>query len=175
MLLNFLSKQPSSCVWVLVTSGEEARVFNIQKQRDERPASWTRRNPLVSEDLRIHFIPVPDMVLKAETRGDYEDPSLGHTIKPYPDLQDKIETKFARNIANALDCAADKGAFDHLVLVAPKQMMPLIKQSLSRTTQEKLLTEISKNMMTGGHIEEKVLLSTINANMADVHAVEGHA
>jgi len=161
MLKRILSQEPTPKIWVLVSSGLEAHLYWVQENLIERPSSWTRRHPLVTQDSHLSLVPIPDFAYKIKPLDVYEDPSLGRTTVPHEKLQTLVEDETAKELAERLEKAAAQSSFDQLILVMPARFMSRLKKKLARSVQEKVLAEVPKNLLCSGHLNEKSVLEHI--------------
>lgn len=163
VLSQLLSEKKTPLVWVLVASAGEVFLYALKKTIHERPSSWTRKNSLVAQDIRIDLVPVSDRAFASDVVSNYNNSSLGHVTTPQGDLRKAARENTAREIASGLDKAVSAGAFDHLILVAPARFMAELKKGLSDRVWAKVLAEIPKGFARKSGVDELALLSRIEA------------
>ena len=57
-----------------------------------------------------------------------------------------VDDRFAKLLADALDTASNAGQFDQLILCASPEVLGLLRKQLVKPVQDKVLTEIPKNL-----------------------------
>lgn len=104
--------------------------------------------------------PVPDFNLIAEdTRGFARDlksdrpgrsfASVGarrSAMEPPNDPHDLAKARFMKQISDSLESAARDRRFSQLVIMAPPQMLGVLRQELSDTVRRTIATEIDKDL-----------------------------
>lgn len=163
VLAQLLSEKQIPVVWVLVASAGGVFLYTLQKNIHERPSIWTRKNPLVAQDLRIELLPVSGVAFAPEVVPIRDGTSLEHMTTPYADLRERSREHTARGVASRLAGALSAGTFDHLILVAPPRFMAELKACLSDSVRARVLAEIPKGFARKSGVDEKALLSHIEA------------
>ena len=116
-----------SRTWIVVADSARARIF----RSDQRAQDWELVESLEHPEARAH---TPELVtdMPAMERGA---------------LPKEYEAKvFARQLARRLERAFDAHEFRHLVLVAPPEMMGLLRQSLEAPVAATVADEITKDL-----------------------------
>jgi len=69
-----------------------------------------------------------------------------HTMVPRVDWHQFEKQKFAREMAAILDGAAEKRAFDRLVLVAPPKTLGTLRSAIRKNTAKLVTAEVPKDL-----------------------------
>jgi len=72
--------------------------------------------------------------------------SARHAMEPRVDWHEFGKKEFARSLAGILDKAAEKGAFDRLVLIAPPKTLGELRACLDAQTAKRVHREIDKDL-----------------------------
>ncbi|NNL34581.1 MAG: host attachment protein [Silicimonas sp.] len=124
--------------WVLVADGEKA-LFLENITDGEDPYLKVRRieeqeNPPTREQAANR----PGRVQESATHGSrsYED-TAWHQLE---------KDRFADDLAEILYRQAHKGAFDHLVIVAPPRVLGEMREKMHQEVTDKIVAEIDKTL-----------------------------
>lgn len=126
--------------WVLVADGARARIFS-------QTGAKAALEPVLTEEDAQSRQPTRDLGTdkpgRAQARiGD----GSRHSMAPRADWHEFEKQNFARELAKILDQAAQKEAFDHLVLVAPPKTLGELRAALGKSAEEKITAEINKDL-----------------------------
>lgn len=69
-----------------------------------------------------------------------------HAMEPPTDWKANEKKQLARTIADELWRAADRKAFDRLVMVAPPEMLGDMRDALDKSVSQKVVAEIAKDL-----------------------------
>lgn len=125
-------------IWIIVANSSHAKIFKVERNKE-----------LIEVEDLIHVQSrQKDSELVTSKPGRQFD-SLGmgrhaYQQKTSPKLQE-FET-FARQIANHLDIAREKGLFNKLYLAANPSFLGILRPLLSNLTEELIAGEVAKDM-----------------------------
>jgi protein required for attachment to host cells len=74
------------------------------------------------------------------------DASIRHKYEPHMQARYENDAHFSRQLAEWLDEAVGKNAFDRLIMAAAPHTLGLLRQFLSRRTHERIAASISKDL-----------------------------
>jgi len=133
--------------WVLVADGARARIF-------VQDSVGMELTPVLAEKDDQSRLPTRDIGTDkpGRTQERVADGSR-HAMAPRVDWHEFEKELFAKKMAKILDQAAQKKAFDRLVLVAPSKTLGQLRHALGKTAHEKITAEINKDL-TGVPIHE---------------------
>jgi protein required for attachment to host cells len=126
----------SEKTWVLVADGSRARIL----QRDEGGRKQLRT---IEGMTFAHDLPKTSEVARDRLPRTFE--SVGntrHAVASEIDPHREEKRKFASELAHALDAELMKKSFDHLIVVAPAQMLGDLRSALSRAVRERTTTDV---------------------------------
>lgn len=128
--------------WILVADGWHARVF-AQAVPGGRLADVTPAG-LEHQDARGF----------SRERGDDRpgrafDPGSGspHAMEPRVDPHQREERRFATQVARVLEAAAERRAYEKLVLVAPPRMLGDLRAEIGDGVRKRVVGEAHKELM----------------------------
>lgn len=125
--------------WIVVADAARAR-FIEQAARNE---------PLAVVEEREHDA---SRALSSEIASDDKGRSFDsggqgrHAMEPSTDPQRHEKTKFAKELADAINHAAKTHRFDRLVIACPAQMLGELRRDLDKPASEKVVGEIPKDL-----------------------------
>ena len=142
--------------WVLVADGEKALFLeNVTDAKDPYLQVWREEeqdNP-------------PNREQAANRRGRQQE-SVGARRSAYEDTDwHRLgKERFADDLADILYDKAHKGAFDHLVIVAPPRVLGEMREKMHQEVREKIVAEIDKTL-TNHPIDEieKIVMEELAA------------
>ena len=126
--------------WVIVAESSRARVFETAKSRQDLNEIESFSHP----ESRLH-----DRDLTSDLPGRAFD-SHGqnrHAMEQPVDPKEKEVVNFARQLSHYLETARSNNEFQHLGLVAPPEMLGILRETLSPETSKLLAFEVSKNLV----------------------------
>jgi len=129
----------NSTMWIVVADGEHARFVTPAPKR----AFHTQR---VFESPSAHK-QTSDLGTDRPAQSMESATGTRHAITPKHDLHEMEKQKFAHQIADEINRASAKGAFDQLVLVAPAHTLNEIRDKLDTTTAAKLVGTLQKDLI----------------------------
>lgn len=144
--------------WILVADGRQAQLYTRQKVEKMIPLAGNSRRGHFAETTSHEPVPIPGMKWEAESPDQYEvgrnatgmvfESSGGarHMSEPHMDVREEIKIHFARAIAEQLNQALSKKAFDRLVLIAPARMLGEIKKHLDKKVIKQITAEMPKDL-----------------------------
>jgi protein required for attachment to host cells len=125
--------------WIVLADAAMARVYEPQPGRRD----WA---------LIVELEPAQGRAKESELRSDKPGrvkQSAGFRVPMEPHTPRKrveIET-FARQIANALDDALVRRAYDHLVLVAPPELVGVLRSMLPERVERRIAATVDKDYL----------------------------
>ena len=87
-----------------------------------------------------------------------------HAMAPRVDWHEFEKTRFAKEVATALNKAAGGQAFDRLILVAPPKTLGSLRAGLDKTAATRITGELAKDLTNlaldalPGHLSELIAL-----------------
>jgi len=141
----------SQTTWIAAADASRARIF--QSRSDE---------PLRElEDLMQPQSRRDDHERHADAKGHYGSAGIGgsgspghhgtihgagHSAEPRTSPDDKLETQFARYLAQRLEGARLEGAYEHLILIAAPRFLGRVRAQLSPQVAKRLAHTIAKDL-----------------------------
>lgn len=126
--------------WILVADGARARVLaNDGIGKGLQPAI----DGEIARDLP------PTRELGTDRPGRTQQRGTGgrrHALEPHVDWHRFEKEKFSREMAALLDSAAERGAFDRLVLIAPPRTLGDLRAALGAKARGKVHAEMDKDL-----------------------------
>ena len=143
--------------WILVADGARARVLMNR-------GIGKGLQPAIDGEM-AHALP-PTRELGTDRPGRTQQRGTGgrHAIQPHVDWHRFEKEKFSREMAALLDAAAERGAFDRLVLIAPPRTLGDLRAALGAKARGKLHAEMDKDLT-------HVALHDLPGYLADVVAL----
>jgi len=125
--------------WILVADASRARVL-AQSGHEERLKA------IGGFDLD-HPIPKTSDVARDSLPRTFDSVGEGrHAISPKTDPRRAEKNSFAIELANRLHAEATKLSFDHLIIIAPPQMMGDLRAALSNAVRSRLSREMTLDL-----------------------------
>jgi protein required for attachment to host cells len=130
---------PKKITWILVADGARARVLMNQ-------GIGKGLQPAVNGEI-VHAVP-PTRELGTDRpgRGQQRGVSGRHAFEPHVDWHRFEKEKFSKEMAGLLDAAAERGAFDRLVLIAPPRTLGDLRAALGAKARGKIHAEVDKDL-----------------------------
>lgn len=142
--------------WVVVADGAKALVF----VNDHTP-EYPDLNVMTKNELENP----PTREQAANRRGRYKDIGAGMRQRSAfsdTDWHELEKARFAKDFAEALNKAAMKNAFDHLVVFAPPPSLGRLRKEFHKETRDRLL-------FTVGHDLTNHPVDVIEKHLADAY------
>jgi protein required for attachment to host cells len=128
--------------WIVIADGMHARILHQEKRGAPLAAALDQEfvNPA------MHGF---DRDLKSDAPGRAFDSGSGarHSMEPRTDPKTHERQVFARRVAEVVNQAAGRRAFDRLILVAPPKMLGELRASLDRQAQERVAGELDRDLI----------------------------
>lgn len=125
--------------WILVADGARARVL-----ANEGPGKG------LSDALDRDFVGVNLLTREAVSdrpgRTQESATTARHAMEPRTDWHRFEKNQFAKRMAEILDEAAQRKAFDRLILIAPPQALGDLRAALGRHAAGKVTAELDKDL-----------------------------
>jgi protein required for attachment to host cells len=123
--------------------GDCRRFARANRHPDERKSTYATLRSFGSPEARL-----PAQELGGATLGrTHESSGTGrHAIEPRSNPHDQMETRFAQEVAAALNAASARHEFDRLVLVAPPRVAAPLRDALNEAVRGKIADEIPKDL-----------------------------
>lgn len=131
---------PKRTTWVVVADG--ARAFIVANQGPGTGLTMVPGSPREHDSAKTSELGSdrPGRSFNSDHSG------TRHSMAPRIDWHQYEEQKFAQGIAQLLDNARARKAFDHLVLVAPPKTLGELRAHLHKQTQALVSGEIAKDL-----------------------------
>jgi protein required for attachment to host cells len=144
--------------WFVIADGMHARVL---KQDAPRGALV----PALEHELVEPKVQGFSRDLGDDRPGRAFDPGSGgrHAMEPRSDPHMRMKQAFARRVAELINQGAGRGAFEHLVLVAPPRTLGELRAELDPGARRRILTESAKDLM-------KIPQAELGDHLADIVA-----
>jgi protein required for attachment to host cells len=125
--------------WILVADGGRALVLEnhgVGKGLSKAPVfTAENENPPTREQ-------------GTDAPGRFDDAGVGRSAVQDTDWHEIEKTRFAKDVAAELDKAAQRNAYDRLVLIAPPKVLGDLRSTLSKPARERVHAEIDKDLTT---------------------------
>jgi protein required for attachment to host cells len=126
-------------VWVLVCDAGRGRVFSVSADEP----SWDLVESFRNDDVRTK---ASELVTDREGRGSSLGGSAHHNaLAPSSSLKEQSERRFVHEVTSFLEREALEHRFHRLLLVAPPQMLGMLKGALSAGLGKRLLKTVDKD------------------------------
>lgn len=125
--------------WILVADGARARIL-----ANEGPGKGLA--PVVDKEFPTSRTPTREIGADRPGRTFESADGARHAMEPRVDWHRFEKGQFARKMADIVERAAGRQAFDRLVLVAPPQTLGDLRTALGRQARERLAGELNKDL-----------------------------
>ncbi len=125
--------------WIVMADGSRARIV---KPRAEG-SGFDLLSDLASSEAHK---PSRDLVSDRPGHGQESSNSAHHAIEPRQDAHAQVKAAFLRGVAEHLNEAAGKKAFDALILFAPPRCLGELREALSEATRSKIKATAPKDL-----------------------------
>lgn len=129
-------------IWVVVADGARARFF--MPRDDARGLVAAAAADMVSPESRR-----PARALKSDRPGRSHSSSrsgVRHALEPPHDYHKLEKRRFSAALAQTLDGACDRKAFDSLVLVAPRRSLGELRLLMSGRVRRQIVKEVARDL-----------------------------
>jgi len=111
--------------------------------------------------------PLSDFNVGHDKRGSFIGGNSAHnTAEPHLDIRDEVKHDLMATVAEKLNLACTKKAFDKLILVAPPRILNELKKHLHPDTARCVISEVAKDY---SHDQNEALLAHLQNTLADAH------
>ncbi len=124
-------------IWIVVADAHRARIFT---KPDGHLEQIGEASPRVSSRLGRKPNKVLGRVVSSATNF------IRHRLEPRLGPDEKTTDKFVSDIASWLDNAVAQDAFDRLVLAASPKILGLLRKTLSKNTESRIIAELDKDL-----------------------------
>jgi protein required for attachment to host cells len=124
---------------VLVADGARGRLFRFEKGR-LTPADNADR---VGTRLRAREIEADKPGRSFDSSGRHR-----HALAPSTDARRSAEQAFAQAVAQWMDEEASRGAFDHLIVVAPPRALGELRRAFTKEVARRIIGTVKKELTT---------------------------
>ncbi len=125
--------------WVLVADGGRARVLSSESR--VKPLQQVAHLSFASDAPMTHEIGAARPGRTHESQG-----AVRHAYEPRSDAHTSLKEAFVRSVLDAVAIEHGKGAFDHLIVVAPPAVLGFIRAAMPQALQAVLAGEIAKDL-----------------------------
>jgi protein required for attachment to host cells len=126
-------------IWFVVADGSRARIVT-------RPAEATGYEIVAEYEAPQVRRPSRDIVSDRPGRAQESASPARHAVEPRQDPHRAAKESFLCKLADELDRANERGAFDQLVLYADPHSLAVLRQKLNETTRAKVAAEFPKDL-----------------------------
>ena len=127
-----------SKLWVVVADQSKARIFTVADSRGELIDVGELKHPVARHLEQALTSDRPGRSFDSKGKGRH---AMGSTVEPA--RQESI--RFAKQVADHLQAAHNKGRFDRLLLVAGPSLLGLLRDNF-KTSSGLAISEIEKNL-----------------------------
>jgi len=127
-------------IWILVADSSKARILSA----DDRTAPLTELKDLIYPEGRLRE---QDLVTDGSGAGNGTSGNGTHSMGHEKDAHQHEVKKFARELCVELDRAAQGKDVRKIYLIAAPRFLGLLRQGLSKPCAEKVVGEISKDLV----------------------------
>jgi protein required for attachment to host cells len=121
--------------WIVVADGAQARILLYTER-----VHGVRQLP--NSDFHDAHAPTHELVTDQQPRVHESVGSARHAIEPRIDPHRQRKLQFLEKLTQHLSSAAQRGEFEHLVLVAPAPAMGQLRKDLGPQLKKMLFAEI---------------------------------
>lgn len=125
--------------WVLIADGARARIF-------ENTGIGTGLKPAQNFEFAKSHAPTREAGADRPGRGQVPGNGAHHAKPSKSDWHTFEKHLFAKELAETLTAAANQGAFDDLVLVAPPKTLGDLRQALDGRVADRVTSEVGKDL-----------------------------
>jgi protein required for attachment to host cells len=137
--------------WVVVADGKRAAIL-----QNDGPGHGLAAMPGHQYETELP----PDRELRSDRPGRVFESadSSRHGIAPTVDYHRQEKERFVARIADIVEQAAQQGAYDRLVVVAPPQALGDLRSALGKNSQARLVGTLNKDltMLQPAEIAERI-------------------
>lgn len=126
--------------WVVVADEGNARLFATDKIRTELNEFETLTNP--DARLQERELVAGGMGRSFDSHGDNR-----HAMEPQTSAREQAAIRFARTIADKLEHGAESHAYERLILVAPPDMLGLLRGELDQNALKRIHHTVGKDLV----------------------------
>ncbi|MGA2231915.1 MAG: host attachment protein [Tepidisphaeraceae bacterium] len=143
--------------WIVVADAAKARLF-FKTEENDHPVLLREFNNIAGHAWEHMFVmhangeqPVDDGMCNRGVRLGFDEPDM------------LITRHFAGDLCDMLEKAADNGAFDRLVLVAPKSFLEILRKEIGPSARKLLTATLPKILIevSGPSLENHLCLAGI--------------
>ncbi len=127
--------------WVLIADGMRARILKWQ--------GHDRFTAALGQEMYDPAVHGHSRDLKSDRPGRAFDPGSGahHAIEPRHDPHQQEKHLFTRRVAQMIDAAAARNAFDRLILVAPPKTLGDLRTMLGAVAAKRVIGDVHKDLI----------------------------
>jgi len=125
--------------WILVADGARAHIV-----KNEGPGKGLAA--VMDHDFATSHVPSREYGTDKPGRGFESADGARHGKEPRIDFHTYEKTRFAKMIADNLERAADRNAYDRLVLVAPPKTLGDLRKALGMEAGSRVSGELNKDL-----------------------------
>jgi protein required for attachment to host cells len=125
--------------WIVVADAARAKIYC-------QPRAGAPLEPALDRDFAGNRTKASETGDDRPGRVHERHGSERHGMEPTSDPKRQAQRGFAEDLASELRRAADEGALDHVVLVAPPQMLGDLRGSLEDRVRDKIIGELDKDL-----------------------------
>lgn len=134
-------KNASSPYWLVVADSGCARFFALSRE----PAAFRELQDLVSASRHK-----TSREMMSDSSGrivNVAGGSSSHSMAPHADAHDLAEQAFSNGLVAHLEQAANRNAFEHLVVFADPKTLGRLRQHMSKTLSARVAHELNRDLV----------------------------
>ena len=132
---------PKTTIWVLIADGTRARLLGYKGGK-------VALKPAMTQEFIGTNLPSRAIASDRAGRALGSDRSASHAVQPRTDPHRHEEEAFAREIADTLEKARKRKAFDQLIVVAPPKTLGDLRAAFTKPLQARIKAELNKDLTT---------------------------
>lgn len=153
-----ISTHNAPTLWVLVADGKQAGIYQFGKVEKVVPLPGNAKHAHYETSTAMELSEVAGMRWQAPSAEEYQVgrnatgmvfESAGgarHMSAPHLDARREVKEHFASMIAGEVNRARAKKSFDQLVVIAPPQMLGVLREHFDKGTAGAIRAELAKEL-----------------------------
>ncbi len=125
--------------WIVVADASRAKIYL-------QPRAGAGLEPALDHDLLGSRAKSSEEGADRPGRVHERQGQVRHAMQPTTDPQRHAKAEFARVLAEELERGCDGDELDHIVLVAPPQLLGDLRKSLAGRVRDKVIGELDKDL-----------------------------
>ena len=146
-------------LWVLVADGKQASIYQLGKAEKVIPLPGNAKHPHYETSAAVELSEVAEMHWQAQSADEYQVgrnatgmvfESAGgarHMSAPHVDARREVKDHFATMVAGEVNRARAKKSFDQIIVIAPPQMLGVLREHFNKDTRDVIKAELHKELV----------------------------